>query len=193
MRLRDFQVDINKNFNRNLKKMAEIFNDVSVSLQSPRARALFTSALEFVKPHHLALGLRVSRLNVTRIELVVPDRRKNLIAAEMDPGILVTAAGMGAQLLLRRMDQPDLGVVELKEAHLNRLTRLQGELRGRLEFPKISQETFRAELKKNKMATLELLMIFYDAFEKRVADCQLIYHCGAVSPLEWKDRYERPQ
>lgn len=194
MRLRDFQVDINKNLNRNLKKVAEIFADVSGSLQSPRARALFTSALEFVKPHHLALGLRVSRLSTSKIEVVIPDRWKNQVeGGEVDPGILTTTATMGAQLLLRRMDIPDLGPLFLEEVHLIRLSRLVGELRGRMELSKVAQEAFRAELKKKSDTKLELLMIFYDGFDKRLADCQLTYHCKAVSSLEWKDHNERAQ
>lgn len=195
-------MDINKkgtagsvtNFSRNLKKVAEIFGEVSESIQNQRARHLLTSALEFVKPHHLALGLRVSRLSTTRIEVVVPHRWKNQTdSGEIDPGILTTAATMGAQLLLRRMDQPDLGPLSLEEIHFHRLTRLNGELRGRLELSKISQEAFRAELKKKATAKLELTMIFYDAFEKRLADCQMIFHCKAVNSIEWSGDEEKKQ
>lgn len=180
--------------NRNLKKLGEIFEEVSGSFQNHRARAFLTSALEFIKPHHLALGLRVSRLSTSKIEVVVPDRWKNQTDnGEIDPGILTSAAVMAAQLLLRRMDIPDLGPLALEEMHFVRLSRLTGELRGRLELAKLSQEAFRAELKKNSTAKLELMMIFYDGFEKRLADCQLIYHCKAVNSLEWKDSHERSQ
>ncbi len=181
-------MDINKNLGRNLKKMAEIFGEVSESIHNHRARELLNSALEFLKPHHLALGLRISRLSTTRVEVVVPTRWKNQTdSGEIDPGILTTAAMMGSQLLLRRMDQPDLGPLALEEIHFVRLSRLTGELRGRLELSKLAQESFRAELKKKGFAKLELMMIFYDAFEKRLADCQMMFHCKAVNSIGWTD------
>ncbi|PWU22086.1 MAG: hypothetical protein C5B49_01650 [Bdellovibrio sp.] len=191
MRLRDFQRDFNKNFELNFKKMTELFSEVSDSLRSPQARALFASALEFLKPHHLALGLRVAKLSRTRLEVVVPHRWRNqLEAEELDPGILTTASAMGAQLLMRRMDLPDLGPMTIEEIHFFRHSKLAGDLRGRLEFSKLAQEAFRAELKKKTKTKLELLMIFFDQFDRRVADCQIVCHCTAVQSLGWS---EEPQ
>ena len=102
MRLRDFQLDINKK----IKMLSQLFGEVSDSVQSPRMRAFLTSALEFLRPHHVALGLRVSRLSTTHVEVVIPGGKRNLSdRGEIDPGILTTAATLGLQLLLRRIDR----------------------------------------------------------------------------------------
>lgn len=184
-------MDINKNLNIKAKKLAEFFGEVSDSLQSSRARDLFNSALEFLRPQHLSAGLRVARLNVTQVEVVVPSWKRNQTASgETDPGILTTAGVLGAQLLLRRLNQADLGNIEIEEIHLTRLSRLLSELRGRIEFSKLAQENFRAELKKKGAARLDLLMIFYDSFEKRMADLQINLLCKSVSSIAWKDSHE---
>lgn len=197
MRLRDFQQDINKKFKLLSDLFGETLNEFSETLRSPRARALLSSALEFVKPHHLALGLRVSRLSTTRIEVVVPLRAQSTgvpageAAADglaLDPGVLTTAANLGAQLLLRRQDQAALGGGEVTEAHLRFLGPVRSTLRGRLEFPKIAQESLRAELGKNGRAEIELVMAFFDDSERLVADCSLRYVARDSDQLTWTEK-----
>lgn len=195
MRLRDFQQDINKKFKLLSEAIGEFTESFSENLQSPRARALLSSALEFVKPHHLALGLRVSRLSTTRIEVVVPLRSKlpEMPAGEasevfMDPGVLTTAANLGAQLLLRRQDQAELGIGQVAEAHLRFLGPIASTLRGRLEFSKIAQESLRAELKMNGRADIELVMAFFDDSERMVADCSLQYVARHSDQLTWTEK-----
>jgi len=189
MRLRDFQQDINKKF----KLLSEVLSEVSVTVQSPRARALLTSALEFIKPHHLALGLRVSRLSTTRIEVVVPvPERQSVYAGDsnMDPGILTTAAVLGSQLLLRRLDQPHLGASFVRETHFRWVGTVSSDLRGRLELVKLAQESLRAELKKNGRAEIDLVMSFFDDSERLVAECSLQYLCHAADQISWKGSNE---
>lgn len=172
--------------------LTELLAEVRETVQSPRARAFLSSALEFLRPYHLALGLRISRLSTTRVEIVVSPREeqreshREASAMNIEPGALVTAATLAAQLLLRRMDQPDLGSLEIQEARLERLGEWSGELRGRLEFSKLAQETMRAELKKMGHAELDLTMSFFDVHEQRRADCQLKYLCQMADQLEWK-------
>ncbi|MBX3016497.1 MAG: hypothetical protein KF767_01310 [Bdellovibrionaceae bacterium] len=195
MRLRDFQQDINKKFKLLTETMGEAIGEFSETLQSPRARALLSSALEFVKPHHLALGLRVSRLSTTRIEVVVPLKARapemptgEASEAIMDPGVLTTAANLGAQLLLRRQDQAELGIGQISEAHLRFVGPVTSTLRGRLEFSKIAQESLRAELKKNGRAEIELVMAFFDDSERLVADCSLQYVARHSEQLTWTEK-----
>lgn len=198
MRLRDFQQDINKKF----KVLTQLLGEVSESVRSPRAKALLTSALEFVKPHHLALGLRVSRLSTTRIEVVVPIERRfkksanqppaHLSALDMilDPGVLTTAAVMGSQLLMQRLDLPHLGLSQIRETHFRALGTMTSDLRGRLELTKLAQEALRAELKKNGSSEIELVMSFFDESERLVADCTLSFHCQAADQIDWKGSHE---
>jgi hypothetical protein len=175
MRLRDFQQDINKKF----KLLGEVLIEFSESVQSPRARAFLSSALEFIKPHHIALGLRVSRLSTTRIEVVVPFQ-------SVEPGVLTTAAVMGAQLLLRRLDQPQLGDSVMQETHFRFVAPVTSQLRGRLEFAKIAQESLRADLKRQGTTQVELVMAYFDESERLVADCTLLYQCRNSDQLTWK-------
>lgn len=196
MRLRDFQQD----FNRKLAvktgiRWSQVFDAVGEivdSIQGRRTRALLNSALEFVRPHHLALGLRVARLSTTHVEVVVPQLAKTKTeSGETDPGVLTSAGLMAVELLMRRTDLVDLGEMELQDLHFNRLVPLKQEVRGRLELSKLAQETLRIDLRKNGESNLELQMIFFDADERRVADCQLNYRCKFVQKLNWKDQDER--
>lgn len=191
MRLRDFQQDINKKF----KLLSEVLSEFSETVQSPRARALLSSALEFMKPHHVALGLRVSRLSTTRIEVIVPLRAwgRGLPVTEalepaIDPGVLTTAATLAAQLLLRRQDQPELSAGQVTEAHVRLVAPVRSALQGRLEFSKIAQESLRAELKKNGRAEIELGMAFFDDAERLVADCSLQFVARNSDQLTWTQK-----
>lgn len=168
--------------------LTELLSEVSETVKSPRARAFLSSALEFVKPYHLALGLRVSRLSTTHVEVVVPAPKKaeDAFQSEIDPGVLTTAANLGAQLLLRRLDQPDLGVFTIQETRLTRLSDLDLQLRGRLEFTKLAQEALRADLQKNGSGEIELVMTFFNESEIRTADCSLTYLCRASDQISWK-------
>jgi len=175
MRLRDFQLDINKK----IKMLSEVVGGNAT-------RAFLTSALEFFRPHHLALGLRISRLSTTHVEVVVPVNKRSLNdQSELDPGILTTATTLGVQLLLRRIGQPEFEGGRFEEAHLQRWGDLRGELRGRAEFDKLQQEVFRAELRKQGHSDLELEMNFFDSSEKRVAACKLILQCRASDQISW--------
>lgn len=169
--------------------LSELFGDVTETVQSPWAKAFLTSALEFFRPHHLALGLRISRLSTTHVEVLVPGNKRSLTdKLELDPGVLTTAAVLGMQLLLRRIDQPDFESFRIAEAHLLRWDDLAGELRGRLEFDKLSQEAFRAELRKTGFSELALEMNFFDEFEKRVASCSLVLLCRSSDQIPWKGK-----
>lgn len=166
--------------------MSELLSEISETVQSPRARAFLTSALEFVRPHHLALGLRVSRLSITHVEVVVPQQKPEYGENYgIDPGVFITAASLGAQLLLRRLDQPDLGAVMIRDAHFQALSPLNSELRGRLELTKLTQEALRAELKKKGSSELELVMSFFDESDRRAADCSILYLCRAADQISW--------
>lgn len=193
MRLRDFQQDFNRNLPIKSKiSLARVFGAVGEivdSLQSRKTRALLNSALEFMKPHHLALGIRVARLSTTHVEVVVPVLSKTKTeTGELDPGVLSSAALMSVELLMRRTDLSDLGEIELGQMQFSRLHPLRKEVRGRLELSKLAQETLRVDLRKNGSADLELLMIFFDEDDRRVADCQMNYRCQFVQKLDWKDQ-----
>lgn len=179
MRLRDFQPD----FNKKLKMLTELLTEVTETVQSPRAKAFLSSALQFVRPHHLSLGLRISRLSTTHVEVQVPLLGKS---EAHEAGTLVTAATLAAQLLLRRVDQPDIGPCEVQEVRFERLGALTSSLSGRLEFSKLAQENLRAELRKAGSAELELTLSFFDANERREADCTLKYLCRSADQIAWK-------
>lgn len=199
MRLRDFHQDINKKFEI-LKEMdrAQLFRglvqDISQwveTMQTPWAKHLLSSALEFVRPHHLALGLRFSRLSTTHVEVVVPKQVGFTSERDVaDPGVYTTAAALGAQLLMRRLDLSDLGPLHLKDLHLQILGLESGEVRGRMEFTKLAQEALRVELKKKGFAQLDLMMSFFDESEKRIADVTLNYGCQSADQLGWKGSNE---
>lgn len=193
MRLRDFQQDFNRNLPIKSKiSLARVFGAVGEivdAIQSRKTRALLNSALEFVKPHHLALGLRIARLSTTHVEVVVPVLAKTKTeTGELDPGVLTSAALMSVELLMRRTDLSDLGDLELGQIQFSRLAALKQEVRGRLELPKLAQEALRVDLRKQGRADLELQMIFFDEDDRRVADCQMNYQCKFVQKLDWKDQ-----
>lgn len=196
MRLRDFQQD----FNRKLVVKTGIpwaqvlgsISDLVETIQHRKTKALLNSALEFVRPHHLALGIRVARLSTTHVEVVVPVLSKTKTeTGELDPGVLTSAALMSVELLLRRTDLADLGDVDLQEMHFAKILPLKNELRGRLEISKLAQESLRVDLRKKGEAQLDLQMIFFDPQDQRAADCQMNYHCKFVEKLDWKAPNER--
>lgn len=198
MRLRDFQQDFNKKLAIRTGlagltglKWPEIFGtlgEIVESIQNRKTRAFLNSALEFLKPHHLALGLRISRLSTTHVEIVVPKMAKSLSSSgELDPGVVTSAALLAVELLMRRMGLDDLGELSLDDFTFNRNSPMTGEVRGRLEFGKLSQEAFRAELRKLGKSQLNLQMSFFDQDEKRVADFQGNFSCSFVQKLAWNE------
>mgnify|MGYP001308271281 CR=1 FL=1 len=192
MRLRNFQPDINKNLRLGVDQLTLFLSDFVATVQNPRTKRLLASALELVRPQHLALGIRVSRLSTTHVEVVVPNRRKNqTLAGELDPGVLVTASLLGADLLLSRMDQPHVLSPECQRVEWQKFRSLKGaplrELRGRLEITKLNQETLKLEIRKRGESHLELMMNFYDGEEQRVAECQMSFICREQNQLNWKD------
>ena len=149
--------------------LGSLSEDLTGSMEPSQLRRVLSSALDWVRPYHLAIGFRVRKLSRSQVEAVIPNRLHNQNSqGEIEEGVVVSVALQMAKLLIARWEVPlDY---ELDHIHLDRLQPMKGELTARLEWEDLTREALRAELVKNSVAVNELFIHLIDSQEKRVAD-----------------------
>ncbi|MNJ91324.1 putative thioesterase (yiiD_Cterm) [compost metagenome] len=139
---------------------------------SPKAsHAALSYALDIVRPFSAGMGLRISRLSDTQVEMVVPARTRNMNDTQtLHEGALMTAAVEAVKVLWMR--HAPLGGFEIN------VTRCQAEFlktessdcRLRLELSEALRETVLAELRKNREAIADMTVKAYDENEQAVVE-----------------------
>ncbi|WP_041578053.1 PaaI family thioesterase [Bdellovibrio bacteriovorus] len=142
---------------------------------SPKAsHAALSYALDIVRPFSAGMGLRISRLSDTQVEMVVPARTRNLNEVKtMHEGALVTAAIEAAKLLWMRhapMGSFEINVTRL-ESELFKVT--SEECRVRMELPETVREVVLAEVRDHREAKAEVELKVFDSNDQAVAEFRL--------------------
>lgn len=142
---------------------------------SPKAsHAALSYALDIVRPFSAGMGLRISRLSDTQVEMVVPARTRNLNEVKtMHEGALVTAAIEAAKLLWMRhapMGSFEINVTRI-ESELFKVT--SEECRVRMELPETVREVVLAEVRDHREAKAEVELKVFDSNDQAVAEFRL--------------------
>ncbi|WP_413576105.1 YiiD C-terminal domain-containing protein [Bdellovibrio sp. HCB290] len=153
---------------------------------SPKAsHAALGYALDIVRPFSAGMGLRISRLKDTQIEVVIPARTRNMNELkQMHEGALLSAAIEAAKILWMR--HAPLGNFEIA------VTRIESEFfkvqtndcRLRMELAENIREVVLADLRERREATATADVQVFDENEQAVGSVQMqlkLKHTPALS------------
>lgn len=142
---------------------------------SPKAsHAALSYALDMIRPFSAGMGLRISRLSDTQVEMVVPVRTRNLNEVRsLHEGALVTAAIEASKLLWMR--HAPMGTFEI------RVTRIESEIfkeineecRLRMELPETTREVVLAEVRDHREAQADAELKVFDENDQTLAEFRL--------------------
>lgn len=150
--------------------LAALLEEVSPKV----SHAALSYALDIVRPFSAGMGLRVSRLSDTQVEMILPSRTRNFNELNgMHEGALTTAAIEAAKLLWSR--HAPLGDFEV------RLSRIESsfyknqtdECRLRLELSESTREMVLSALRAHREAKAEAEVKVFDDHDQAVADLHL--------------------
>lgn len=149
------------------------------------SRTALSYALDLLKPFVAGMGLRVSRLSDTQVEMVVPNRVRNMSEGEQLHEGAFIAAGVEAARLLWTRHAP-LGHFDLQTQNLSlQLFRpAEREIRVRLELPESVREAALSKLRQEREADSDLQLRFVDEAEQTLAEMQLSLKLRHIPALE---------
>lgn len=150
--------------------LAALLEEVSPKV----SHAALSYALDIVRPFSAGMGLRVSRLSDTQVEMVIPARTRNLNETNgMHEGALTTAAIEAAKLLWSRhapMGDFEVNVSRIESSFYKNQTE---EARVRLELPETTREMVLSALRAHREAKAEAEIKIFDDHDQSVADFHL--------------------
>lgn len=142
---------------------------------SPKAsHAALSYALDIVRPFSAGMGLRISRLSDTQVEMVLPARTRNMNDLnQIHEGAVVTAAIEAAKLLWMR--HAPMGHFEIVVSHVDmEFFKAQGgDCRLRMELSEVTRETILAEIRDRREAKVEGELKVFDENEQAIAELHL--------------------
>lgn len=187
MTLRDFRQDFNKNFDKITSLLGEFADQVALDLPSPKAKRILNSALDFLRPHFLSLGIRIVRLSPQQIEILVPAKARNLDESGMVMEGILTSVGIEAFKMLWKRNAPQ-GHFENKVSQFSfeKIKELKGDIRLRCELSEISREAVLAELVKDKRSRVQVQIDFYNLEEQICAQLALQSELFLKEMIDWK-------
>lgn len=142
---------------------------------SPKAsHAALSYALDIVRPFSAGMGLRVSRLSDTQVEMVIPARTRNFNELnQLHEGAVTTAAIEAAKLLWMR--HAPVGNFEISVSRLETefFKNHSDECRVRMELPENLREVILSELRDHREAKTEAELKVFDDNEQAVAEVRM--------------------
>lgn len=142
---------------------------------SPKAsHAALSYALDMVRPFSAGMGLRISRLSDTQVELIIPARTRNMNDVnQIHEGAVTTAAIEAAKLLWMR--HAPLGSFEIfiSRAEMEFFKINDRDCRLRMELSEMTRETVLAEIRECREATADAELKVYDENEQTIAELRL--------------------
>ncbi|HWU42980.1 MAG TPA: YiiD C-terminal domain-containing protein [Bdellovibrio sp.] len=137
---------------------------------SPKAsHAALSYALDKVRPFSAGMGLRISRLSDSQVEMVIPARTRNLNDTKsMHEGALSTAAIEAAKLLWMRhapLGHFDISVTRLEAEFFKTASE---DCRLRMELSETTREVVLAELRDKREASTETELKIFDEHDQAV-------------------------
>jgi hypothetical protein len=180
MTLRDFQQDFNK--------IAEqIVGQIAEQINSRHAKQVLNSALDLIRPHFLSLGLRVTRLSNSEIEILLPKKSRNLDErGDFLPGILISSATEAYRLLWMRNAPAGEFQLRILAVQYQALKNPKGSVRVRLQLSDLSREANLAELTKRKSSEHEGVLRLHDEDDQICAEIIVKGLLSIQEMLEWK-------
>lgn len=187
MTLRDFKPDFNKNFNKIASLAEKLLEEWAGSSKAQRSQQALSYALDMIKPHILSLGLRITRLGSSLVEILVPVKARNIDEhGKILDGVLISSGIEAYQMLWKRNAPKGLFSIEIKNCHWKLLQRAQGEVRVRLEVNEVQREAVLAQLQKNHQADHQASLHFYNKENQVCAEMQIEATLHLKEMLEWK-------
>lgn len=153
---------------------------------SPKAsHAALGYALDIVRPFSAGMGLRISRLKDTQIEVVIPARTRNMNEAkQMHEGAILTAAIEAAKILWMRhapMGNFEIAVTRIESEFFKVQT---GECRLRMELAENTREVVLADLRDRRESASAADVQIFDENDQAVGSVQMqlkLKHTPALS------------
>jgi hypothetical protein len=177
---------ITKNINNIATALEDALEGVLPHYVLKRGRRSLNFALDFFQPHVLSLGLRVAKLSRAQVELVIPDKDRNLdLQGLMQEGVVVSA-GVEAVKLLWGQNKPDGNFKQnLRGLELEVFKPMKGMLRLRMEMAELSRESAYASLATTQQAEQDLIAQIFDSQEQAVAQIKFSLKLSLMSALDW--------
>lgn len=187
MTLRDFRQDFNKITAKVTEIAGELADQVATDLPSPRAKRLLNSALDFLRPHFLSLGMRVVRLSPHHVEIMVPAKPRNLDESGFIMEGILTSAAIEAFKQLWKRNAPE-GFFENKVMgyQFEKFKELKGDIRLRCELSDLSREAILAELHKDKRSRTQVQIHFFNSEDQICAELNLQSELFLKEMIDWK-------
>lgn len=184
--LRQIQRDIKK-ISQNLGPLQGFVDEAVLLIRSPRIRRSLSYALEWFRPHLRSMGVRISRLSLSQVEVVLPSLKRNSDERGDTLDGVVIAAALQAHRFLWQINSPE-GNVQFKITGLNWQAhgRLHGELRVRAELKDLTRENFLLELNSFKQSKQKMLLFVLSAEEQIRAELEVDAEFYLVESLDWK-------
>lgn len=179
------------NFNKitkgDLKPIRRVLEDVADGLKSPRVRRAFNSALDYLRPYVQSLGLRITSLNRTRVEILLPAKARNLNEQnQILEGAVISAASHAYRLLWGENKLEGDFQIQITAISLQKQKALLKDLRLRWELTELQREAIFAELISDKKSYQDAVISVYDRDDLLVAQVELKAEISLTEMLEWK-------
>ncbi|MGZ3772501.1 MAG: PaaI family thioesterase [Pseudobdellovibrionaceae bacterium] len=151
--------------------------DVAALLEeySPKvSHAALSYAIDLIRPFSAGMGLRISRLSDSRVEMVIPARTRNLNESGfIHEGAILTAALESAKLLWMR--HAPLGHFEINvcRTEIEFFKSHSEDCRVRMELPETVREVVLAEVRDHRESQADAELKVFDGNDQTVAEVRL--------------------
>ena len=150
--------------------LAALLEEVSPKV----SHAALSYALDVVRPFSAGMGLRVSRLSDTHVEMIIPTRTRNLNEQGfLHEGALSTAAIEAAKLLWMRHAPMGNFTIQVMKLEIELFRELSEEGRLRLEVPESTKEVVLSEIRDRRESEADADVRIADANEQTVAEVRM--------------------
>lgn len=150
--------------------LAALLEEVSPKV----SHAALSYALDVVRPFSAGMGLRVSRLSDTHVEMIIPTRTRNLNEQGfLHEGALSTAAIEAAKLLWMRHAPMGTFNIQVTKLEIELFRELSEEGRLRLEVPESTIEVVLAEVRDTRESEADADVRIADGNEQTVAEVRM--------------------
>jgi len=150
--------------------LAALLEEVSPKV----SHAALSYALDVVRPFSAGMGLRVSRLSDTHVEMIIPTRTRNLNEQGfLHEGALSTAAIEAAKLLWMRHAPMGNFTIQVTKLEIELFRELSEEGRLRLEVPESTKEVVLSEIRDRRESEADADVRIADANEQTVAEVRM--------------------
>lgn len=142
---------------------------------SPKAsHAALSYALDIVRPFSAGMGLRISRLSDTQVEMIIPARTRNLNESKiMHEGAIVTAAIEAAKILWVRHAPMGNFEITVSKTEIEFFKNQTEDCRIRMELSEANREAVLAEIRDRRESQAEAELKAFDANDQTVAEIKL--------------------